>query len=211
MEKKTQTDFYSELDQAKAHSSCSCSTFILFLLFLAISLSYIVWFGISQLKSYVSTPKVEVSAIALERAEVKLQDFLHSKKTTISTPISITLSDQELTSLLVKNQVLAGNENFTLANPSAVILPDGIHLSAELTKPLNAKLTVIGKPAIQDGKFIFSLSDTKIGKINVPKFLNNGLEQLVNRLVTNRLNDSNIIYDNAIIGSHVITLTGRVK
>ncbi len=203
-------EFYSDLDKNKHKPTVTCGSLIFFLAVIFLMLGYIVFWGVSQLKTKITSPKITISQSALERAEGKLQEFLQGKKDKQS-PIVMTLTDQELSSLLVKNEIQSQDEKFGLKDPTATIHRDGIDLTATLTKPLVSRLQATIRPVVDNGELKTEVLDVKAGKLTIPTFLRSGVSDLLDRLVTDRLNSSTIIYETATLGEGILTLTGKTK
>lgn len=207
---KNNNDFYADLDKVKHKESCSCSSMIIFLAFLFFSGAYIVWWGVSQIKQIIYTPEVSISATMLQQAENKLQSFL-KKDTAKGSQISITLTDQELTSLLIKSEVIAQNDNYYLDNPQANITPSEIVISGQLRKPIKSQITVNGNLVVENKNLSYKVNSIQAGKLEVPGVFSQGLESLIERLITTRLSNPNIEYQSVVANENSLTITGLKK
>ena len=208
--RKNNNDFYADLDKVKRKESCSCSSMIIFLAFLFFSGVYIVGWGVSQIKQKIYTPEVSISATMLRQAEDKLQSFF-KKDTAKGSQISITLTDQELTSLLIKSEVIAQNDNYYLDNPQANITPSEIVISGQLRKPIRSQVTINGSLVVENKNLSYKVSSIQAGKLEVPRVFSQGLESLIGRLVTTRLSNPNIEYQSVVADKSSLTITGIKK
>lgn len=211
-ETKHNDDFYAELDNAKHKDSCSCSSIIFFLIFLLLSGSYIVWWGVGQLRDRIETTPVPTSSALYSSALGKIQTFLQGKQTTPNNPkTTITLTDSELTSLLSGVSSASSNGKYVLSKPSVSISPDAMTIAGDLTKPMKTQLTVVGKPIIQGGELHFMTQEAHVGKLAVPQFMRAGVDELVDSLVSGQLNSNNITYEQVALSQGSLTLTGIKK
>ena len=210
MMKKNYNDFYADLDKVKRKESCGCGPMLVFLLFLFFSGVYIVWWGIGQIKQKIYTPEVSISETMLRQAENKLQLFLKGSSTK-GNQITMTLTEQELTSLLVKSEVLAQDDNYYLDNPQANISPDGIIITGQLRKPIKSHLTINGNLVVENGNLNYKVTSLRAGKLEVPAILSKGLESLIERLIITRLSNSNIQYQQVTTIENELTITGITK
>src|SRR3990167_2110555 len=78
--------------------------------------------------------------------------------------ISITLTDQELTSLLIKSEVIAQNDNYYLDNPQANITPSEIVISGQLRKPIRSQVTINGSLVVENKNLSYKVSSIQAGK-----------------------------------------------
>lgn len=209
MEKKIpKDDFYNELDKNRHKVNFNCVSLLIFLFFLFISGAFIVWWGIKQIKVRISKPEITISEQLLNQAENKIQS-LFKKDLTPEETVTITLSDEELTSLLVKNEILSSDSKYSLKNPTAVIRNDGIEISAKLVKPIEANINAVTVPIIEDGNLKLSVQQINAGKLSMPKFISTGIENLLSRLVVDRLNNKNLYYQSVTTGNHSLIISGR--
>jgi len=207
MAKKINNDFYHDLDKQKSKIHFGCSSLIFFLIFLFVAGAYIIWWSIKEVKKQVYTPKVIVSQLALDNIEKKLQGFLTGDNKQ-GEPIKLIVSDQELTSLLVKSELLAGSENYAVTNPSAVIYPDRVEVFATLAKPMRSNISVSGTPYIDKGEIKFKVNQTKMGNLNLPQIVSGRISGLFEKLVTTRLNNQAVEYQSINLSSGIMTLNG---
>ena len=206
---KHNDDFYSELDSAKHKDSCSCSSLIFFLVFLLLSGSYIVWWGIGQIRDRIDTSPIPSSSAFYSSAYGKVQTFLQGKQSTPDNPkITVSLTDSELTSLLTGVSSASSNGKYVLSKPNVSITSDSMTIAGDLTKPIATQLTVVGKPVIQGGELHFMTQEAHVGKLAVPQFMRSGVDELVDSLVPGQLNSQNIVYEQVALSDGSIALTG---
>lgn len=203
-------DFFADLDKNKHKESCGCGSMIIFLVFIFLSGVYIVWWGISQVKQKIYTPEVSISEMVLRQAENKLQSFLKSDKTK-GNQVTITLNNQELTSMLVKSEVLAQNDNYFLDNPQANITSAGIIITGQLRKPIKSHIAIRGNLVVENRNLSYIVTSVQAGKLEVPQVFSRGLESLIQRLITTRLSSSKIEYQSVATKENELTITGEVK
>lgn len=209
---KHNDDFYSELDSAKHKDSCSCSSLIFFLVFLLLSGSYIVWWGIGQIRDRIDTSPVPSSGALYTSAVGKVQSFLQGKQSTPDNPkVTISLTDSELTSLLTGVSSASNNGKYVLSKPSVSISSDSMTIAGDLSKPLTTQLTVVGKPIVQGGELHFMTQEAHVGKLAVPQFMRAGVDELVDSLVSGQLNSTNITYEQVALSDGSLSLTGVKK
>jgi hypothetical protein len=210
-DKHDHDEFYEELDKHKHRPSFSCTSLVVMLLFFFLSGSYLVYWSITQIRARVITPKTSISNYSLANAEAKLQNFLKGQTAAPSQPVVLSLTDEELTSLLVKSEILSQDAKYSIKDPSAQISPTSVMLFGALTKPIQSRLVVETIPEINNGQLVLKVQSVKAGKLVVPALLRRGVDNLFNRLVTSRLNSNNLVYETVTLGDHVITLTGHSR
>lgn len=207
---KKNDGFYSELDEAHKHTSCSCGQIIFFLVFLFLFGSFMVWWGIGQIRQRVATDKIPISNDIYNQAKNKIDSFFVSKTpvNNLNPNLTLTLTDQELTAILLtasKNNITG---RYVLSNPSVAITTSSMIVTGQLVKPFSAQVRVTGQPVIISNKIHFKTDQIYIGALLVPQFLNSGINDAVDSMISNQLNDPRIKYENVTLQEHALLLTG---
>src|SRR6185369_8381928 len=135
MEKKE--DFYHELDKKARRSCCTCQTFALSCLVVALLLALGVTVIIRKIATVVMPPR---HVTASRDDAVALQDKFAALSKAPGASVNLTLTEGELTSLLV--DAINKDPDIPLRAVEVAINPDGLILTGTATKYLTTTLSI---------------------------------------------------------------------
>lgn len=125
-----------------------------------------------------------------------------------STPITLTLTAEEVTSLAQQEAAQAGPDQVTVRDPIITITEQEMQLTGQVTNLgifSNGDLQVVGVPFIEDGELRFQVTRATVNKIPLPKSLFPEIESVVNRVLARSL--SGVDAQEVSLSQGAITLT----
>lgn len=175
MKVKSQEDeFYNDLDKKSLHRSCcTFQTMILlfvFLLIVAISGTFYL---------YKEIKKINISSKIIT-ATFENRNSFNKKISLDSHPavFEIAVTSEELTAVLSEG---ISAQNFIIKNIQAIIDNNGINIYGTLVKPLSSQIKIETVPKVEQGKVKFTVNKITAGKLTLPKFITNQVENALNK------------------------------
>lgn len=178
---KDQDEFYKDLDEKKAHSSCcSFPTLVIFfviILVLAIAILFFLYYQITHGGSIFDNSKKATAGIEFSQ---KINDI----KPTETGTFQIILSSDDLSNLL--NSGLTA-ENFVLKDIRTSIGTENIQIYGTLIKPMSSKVVITVVPKVSNGKLALNVSKASFGKLNLTGFIAAKLSKTATNLLNQKM------------------------
>lgn len=200
-------NFYEELDRKTKRSFCTCQTLGIGFFILALAIVGSLVFAYKKIKTAVA-PLRHVATTGQEQTE--LQQKLDVLGKTPGAATTVTITEEELTSLLVES--ISKNPSIPLRNVQAEIHPEGIVLSGVATQFLNSTVQITLTPTVVDEQIKLQLVKIQAGTLNVPNNLTETIAQGIEAAMSTQLAQLNgIAVKSVILHEGTMNITGTVK
>jgi hypothetical protein len=199
--------FYRELDEKKSHGSCcTCQTFAIFFVVLAVILGGITFYLYWQITH---------GGILANKSNTNLtaqttQDKIKNIHPDAFGEFRLVLSSEDMTNLL--SEGISVN-NLVMKDVYVSINPSSIVTYSTLTKPLSSKMAIELVPKTQSGQVQFTVQKITAGNLTIPSFmvsgLSNNFSNMVNAKFNSLYNDYEITHVN--LAENQMEIIGKIK
>lgn len=159
---KASDDFYRELDNKRAHSSCcsfpTLAVFLSIVLLFAIGALFFLYYEVTSNKNIFDFKKPKAT-IGFENKIAELNK---------NENISLVLSSDDLSNLLNTGFTI---QNFVLKDIRTTINPQNVLIYGNLTSPINSKVVITTTAQVKNNELYLEVIKISAGSLNFPKFV----------------------------------------
>jgi hypothetical protein len=140
-----------------------------------------------------------------------LQDKLESIQPDENGNYTVTITDDELNQAIQRSQEAAeGTTEATLQQAAVVFTGGNIVLTANVTSPITAELTVTFRPFISNGVIQFEVVSATLGSVQVPTAVLSSAALTLNNTLGQAMNSipSNVTLQSIVMGEGTMTISG---
>ncbi|KKP88776.1 MAG: hypothetical protein UR93_C0008G0005 [Berkelbacteria bacterium GW2011_GWA2_35_9] len=210
-------DFYGEVDKIKKKrgSFCTCYSFAIFVAIIIIILSILIVFGLRKISNPSTTniKVIEPSQQALDSLKSKLSNLVQENNENKGEIVSLTITEEELTSLLSQNK----ETDFPMKDITAEINETGIKVQGKYQKDLlvikniSVDMAVDLEPSIKDEKLIVAVKKIEAGDLKLNETVSSRLGKSIEKIFDQKINRDDIVFESVVLSDGQMVLTGRQK
>jgi hypothetical protein len=140
-----------------------------------------------------------------------LQDKFESIEPDENGNFSVTITDTELNQALQQAQEAQAAGNSPLQQPVIVFTGGNVALTANVTQPVEAQLTVAFRPVVEDGVLQFEVVSATLGALQVPTAVLSSAESTLNSTLGQAMNSlpTDVTLLSIEMGEGTMTISGR--
>ena len=210
-------DFYLDVDKIKKKrgTCCTCYSFAIVVILVIISLSIVAVIGLRRITkpNFSKVDKIEPSQTSLTSIKEKLDNLVDKNNKDNGVIVSITISQEELTSLMNQNQ---GND-FPMKEITAKIDETGVEISGKyqrdllIIKNISVDLIVLLEPIIKGEKLTVNIKNIEAGDIKINQKISDRIGTGIEKFVDSKINREDVTYETIVLSKGQMILTGRQK
>lgn len=170
MDKKSQTNFYKDLDEYQTHVSNGCLKVGIFFFILFLIGAIFVYFGINRIKN-------NVKDINTDSFDIKTN---LSSPDQFSKQESLIILNQDINEMLDLNQ-----KKLPIKYLMSDITQDNIILKG-IWEATSARIEIVLLPCVKNNNVVVKTQSVKIGRFNAPSWFAGNVSNLINTEIHNR-------------------------
>jgi hypothetical protein len=140
-----------------------------------------------------------------------LEDKFESIQPDANGNFSVTITDAELNQAVQQAQEVPGSTNDSpLSQPVFTFTGGNIVLTANVTQPVAAQLTVAFRPSVVNGVLQFEVVSATLGSVQVPTAVLSSAETTINSTLGQAMNNipANLTLQSIVMGEGTMTVSG---
>jgi hypothetical protein len=140
-----------------------------------------------------------------------LQDKFETIQTDANGNFSVTVTDAEVNQAIQRSQEAGeGSPNSTLQQVALAFTGGNIVMTANVTSPIEALLTVTFRPHVDNGVLQFEVVSATLGTVQVPAFVLSSAESTLNSSLGAAMNSmpDNLTLQSVVVGEGTMTVSG---